>query len=128
MSFSVSTKRSFSVFWGWRDRALRDDDFLVARFFAFLAINPPVEVNGKAPPSSILARSRLGEAKGSHLAAILRRQARPGRDCRIGLAFGSLPRAVKSPASVEVRSHFVTSPIASRGARPNFLRPRKYSG
>src|SRR3954469_11203235 len=64
MSLSVSRNRSLNIFGARRARPV--DDFLVARFFAFLAINPPVEVNGKAPPSSILGRSRRGEAKGSH--------------------------------------------------------------
>jgi hypothetical protein len=47
---------------------LRAGDFLVVRFFARLAIDPPLEVNGKAAVSSILARSKLAEAKGSDFA------------------------------------------------------------
>src|SRR3954451_12655360 len=66
MSLSVSRNRSLNIFGAWRARPV--DDFLVVRFFAFLAIHPPVEVNGKAPPSSILGRSRLCAAKGSQYA------------------------------------------------------------
>src|SRR6478609_11442468 len=69
MSFSVSRKRSFSVFCAWRDRALRAGDLLVVRFLVGLAMDPPLEANGKAALSSILARSKLGEAKGSDFAS-----------------------------------------------------------
>jgi hypothetical protein len=45
---------------------------------------------------------------------------------RAGVAFGSPPGAVKSPALLEARSHIVTAPLASCSDLPNFLWPRKW--